>query len=46
MDEIVDGLGFYSSRWLHATLDYFSPTTFEQNWFAAQQGEAASFPQL
>jgi transposase InsO family protein len=41
MDEIVDWLGFYNSRRLHSTLDYVSPMTFEQNWFAAQQGEAA-----
>jgi hypothetical protein len=41
MDEIVDWLGFYSSRRLHSRLDYVSPMTFEQNWFAAQQGEAA-----
>jgi transposase InsO family protein len=38
MDEIVDWLGFYNSRRLHSTLDYVSPMTFEQNWFAAQQG--------
>jgi transposase InsO family protein len=41
MDEIIDWLGFYNSRRLHSTLDYVSPMTFEQNWFAAQQGEAA-----
>ena len=41
MDEIVDWLGFYNSRRLHSTLDYASPMTFEQNWRAAQQGEAA-----
>jgi putative transposase len=41
MDEIVDWLGFYNSRRLHSTLDYVSPMTFEQNWFAAQQGRAA-----
>jgi hypothetical protein len=41
MDKIVDWLGFYSSRRLHSTLDYVCPMTFEQNWFAAPQGEAA-----
>jgi transposase InsO family protein len=41
MDEIIDWLGFYNSRRLHSMLDYVSPMTFEQNWFAAQQGEAA-----
>jgi hypothetical protein len=46
MDEIVDWPGFYNSRRLHSTLDYVSPMTFGQNWFAAQHGEAASFPQL
>lgn len=41
MDEIIDWLGFYNSRRLHSTLDYVSPMTFEQNWFAAQQARAA-----
>ncbi|MGF6695841.1 putative transposase [Paraburkholderia sp. MM5496-R1] len=41
MDEVIDWLGFYNARRLHSTLDYVSPMTFEKNWFAAQQGEAA-----
>jgi putative transposase len=41
MDEIIDWLGFYNSSRLHSTLDYVSPMTFEKNWLAAQQGQAA-----
>ena len=41
MDEIVDWLGFYNARRLHSTLNYVSPMTFEKNWAAAQQGQAA-----
>jgi transposase InsO family protein len=41
MDEVIDWLGFYNARRLHSTLDYVSPMTFEKNWCAAQQGEAA-----
>jgi putative transposase len=41
MDEVIDWLGFYNARRLHSTLDYVSPMTFEKNWLAAQQGEAA-----
>ena len=41
MDEVIDWLGFYNARRLHSTLNYVSPMTFEQNWFAAQQGKAA-----
>jgi putative transposase len=41
MDEVIDWLGFYNARRLHSTLDYVSPMTFENNWFAAQQGRAA-----
>ena len=41
MDEVIDWLNFYNARRLHSTLDYVSPMTFEKNWFAAQQGEAA-----
>jgi transposase InsO family protein len=41
MDEVIDWLGFYNARRLHSTLDYVSPMTFEKNWFAVQQGEAA-----
>ncbi len=40
-DEIVDWLGFYSTRRLHSTLNYVSPMTFEKNWAAAQRGQAA-----
>ncbi|MEA3114172.1 MAG: putative transposase [Caballeronia sp.] len=41
MDEVINWLGFYNARWLHSTLDDVSPMTFEKNWRAAQQGEAA-----
>ncbi|VVD28841.1 protein of unknown function [Paraburkholderia dioscoreae] len=41
MDEVINWLGFYNARGLHSTLDYVSPMTFEKNWLAAQQGEAA-----
>ena len=41
MDEVINWLGFYNARRLHSTLDYVSPMTFEKNWLAAQQGEAA-----
>jgi hypothetical protein len=41
MDEVIDWLGFYNARRLHSTLDYVSPMTFEKNWLAAQQGQAA-----
>jgi putative transposase len=41
MDEVIDWLNFYNACRLHSTLDYVSPMTFEKNWFAAQQGEAA-----
>jgi hypothetical protein len=46
MDEVIDWLGFYNARRLPSTLDYVSPMTFEQNWFAAQQEHAAKFPRL
>jgi transposase InsO family protein len=41
MDEVIDWLGFYNARRLHSALDYVSPMTFEKNWLAAQQGQAA-----
>ncbi|AOK16759.1 integrase [Burkholderia cepacia] len=41
MDEVIDWLGFYNARRLHSTLNYVSPVTFEKNWAAAQQGQAA-----
>lgn len=41
MDEVIDWLGFYNARRLHSTLNYVSPMTFEKNWAAAQQGQAA-----
>ena len=41
MDEVIDWLGFYNARRLHSALNSVSPMTFEQNWFAAQQGKAA-----
>ncbi|WP_261540506.1 IS3 family transposase [Burkholderia multivorans] len=41
MDEVIDWLGFYNARRLYSTLNYVSPMTFEKNWAAAQQGQAA-----
>lgn len=41
MDEVIDWFGFYNARRLHSTLNDVSPTMFEKNWAAAQQGQAA-----
>ena len=41
MDEVIDWLCFYNARRLHSTLSYVSPMTYEKNWFAAQEGQAA-----
>jgi transposase InsO family protein len=41
MDEVIDWLGFYNARRLHSTLNYVSPMTFEKNWAADKQSEAA-----
>jgi transposase InsO family protein len=41
MDEVIDWLAFYNHRWLHSTLGYMSPMTFEANWHAGQVKRAA-----
>lgn len=43
MDEVMDGLNFYSHRRLHSTLGDVSPMTSEQRWtLARQQGRKST----
>ena len=30
---VMDWMGFYNHRRLHSTLDYLSPTQYEQRWY-------------
>ena len=41
MDEVIDGLTFYSHRRLHSTLGCIGPMKFEENWRAGQAKRAA-----
>ncbi|GJH11100.1 hypothetical protein CBA19CS22_30035 [Caballeronia novacaledonica] len=41
MNEIANWLGFYNARRVHSTLNYVSRMTFEKNWAAANQRQAA-----
>jgi len=41
MDEVMSWLTFYNRTRLHSTLDYVSPMTFEESWYAAQLKNAA-----
>jgi putative transposase len=37
----ADWMGFYNHRRLHSTLDYVSPTQFEDRWLVDKEKQAA-----